>query len=97
MKKSNSILPQVETVKTPYDELQILAGGADSTFFVVLKRAARRYIENLKNQSYLLREEDPHFAIKHTRYTEQGVGIGLLIKVVEGAKARLEEFEKSQG
>lgn len=78
-----------EKIKTPIEELEVLARFADSIEFQVLKRVARRYTENLKTQSFTLREEDLQFAIKHTRYVEQAVGMGLLIKVVEAAQKEL--------
>jgi len=89
MKKRDSLIPMPEKIKTPIEELEVLARFADSIEFQVLKRVARRYTENLKTQSFTLREEDLQFAIKHTRYVEQAVGMGLLIKVVEAAQKEL--------
>lgn len=83
-----------EKIKTPIEELEVLAKFADSIEFQVLKRVARRYTENLKTQSFTLREEDPQFAIKHTRHVEQAVGMGLLIKAVEAAKKELATLDK---
>lgn len=94
--KRDEILPKPEQVKTSLEELEFLARLSGSTEFVILKRVARRYAENLKNLSFTLAEEDPHFAIKHTRYVEQAVGMNLLIKIVAEAKKKLEEFEDTQ-
>lgn len=90
-------MPLPEKVKTPLEELEVLAKFADSIEFQVLKRVARRYTENLKTQSFTLREEDPHFQIKHTRYVEQAVGMNLLIKAVETAQKELSQKEKEEG
>ncbi len=92
MKKRNDVMPMPEKIRTPREELEMMVAFSDTPHFVILKRMARRYIEELKNRSYTLREEDPHFAINHTRYAEQGVGMGLLIKFVEGARKELEKM-----
>lgn len=76
------------------EELEVLSRFRESVEFQVLKRVARRYAENLKSLSFTLREEDPHFAIKHTRYVEQAVGMNLLIKMVEDARKEIAELEK---
>ena len=89
----DEILPKPELIKTPQEELEILAAGSESTFFIVIKRVARRYAEQLKNLSFTLDETDPHFAIKHTRYVEQAVGMNLLIKIVNDAKKQLAKME----
>jgi hypothetical protein len=94
MKKRDDLIAMPEKVKTPIEELEVLAKFADSIEFQVLKRVARRYTENLKTQSFTLREEDPQFAIKHTRYVEQAVGMGLLIKAVEAAQKELAVLDK---
>jgi hypothetical protein len=93
MKKRDDILPQPEDVRTPLEELEVLAELGDTVYFQVLKRVARRYAENLKNLSFTLREEDPHFAIKHVRYVEQAVGMQLLLKMVSDAKKELARLE----
>jgi len=92
--KKNELGLKPELIKTPREELEMLAELSDTPHFSILKRAVRRYIESLKNLSYTLREEDPQFAIKHTRYAEQGVGMGIMIKLVEGAKEELEKMEE---
>lgn len=92
-KPRSDILPMPEKIKTPHEELQVLAEMSNSQYLIVLKRVARRYTENLKTQSFTLREEDPHFAVKHARYVEQAVGMNLLIKIIEGAQAELNKIE----
>lgn len=96
-KKRTELLPSPEKVKTPHEELQVLAEMAGSQYLTVLKRVARRYTENLKTQSFTLREEDPHFAVKHARYVEQAVGMNLLIKIIEGAQGELNKMEGGKG
>ena len=91
--KRDEILPKPELIKTPIEELEVLAAGSDTTFFVVLKRVARRYAEQLRNLSFTLDETDPHFVVKHTRYVEQAIGMNLLIKIVNDAKKELAQAE----
>lgn len=95
MNNKDEILPKVEQVKTSQEELEYLAKFSGSTEFAILKRVARRYAENLKNLSFTLPEEDPYFAIKHTRYVEQAVGMNLLIKIVTDARKQLDKFEEA--
>lgn len=92
-KNRSDLLPTPEKVKTPHEELQVLAEMSNTVYFTVLKRVARRYTENLKTQSFTLREEDPHFAVKHARYVEQAVGMNLLLKIIDGAQAELNKME----
>lgn len=89
MARKSDLIPLPEEIKTPKEELAVLAELQNTVYFKVIKRVVRRYEENLKNQSFTLREEDPHFAIKHTRYVEQAVGMNLLLKVVESAAKEL--------
>ena len=96
MKAKSDILPLPEKIKTPFEELEVMARFADSIEFQVLKRVARRYTENLKTQSFTLREEDPHFQLKHARYVEQAVGMNLLIKAVEAAQKELNQRDKEE-
>lgn len=90
----DDIVPRPVKIQTPLAELQVMANFADTTEFKILKRWARRYAEQMKNKSFSLREEDPQFAIKHTRYVEQAVGMQILVRLVEGAAAELEEMER---
>lgn len=62
---------------------------SDTVYFKVLKRVARRYTEQMKNKSFTLKEEDPNFAVRHTRFVEQAVGMNLMIKIIEGAGKEL--------
>lgn len=96
MKKKNSLIPKPEEIRTPLAELQVMSNGADTIFFKVLKRWARRYTEQLKNRSFNLNETDPNFKVKHTRYVEQAVGMELLVRAVEGASKKLDELEEKK-
>ena len=96
-RKKDEILPSPEKVRTPLEELQVLSELSNTVYFQVLKRVARRFAENLKNMSFTLREEDPQFAIKHTRYVEQAVGMNLLLKAISDAKKEIEKFEEEDG
>lgn len=93
MAKKDDILPTPEDVITPAEELEVLAELKATVYFTVLKRVARRYVENLKNKSFTLASEDPNLAIKHTRHVEQAVGMQLLIRIIEGASRELAQKE----
>lgn len=94
---SEDVMPKIEKVKTPIEELEVLAELRDSVQFVILKRVARRYIEYLKAMSFTISADDPNLAIKHATYLHEARGIETLIKMVEGARAeknRREEVEE---
>lgn len=96
--KKDTILPMPEKVKTPAEELEVLAELETTVYFQVLKRVARRYTENLKAQSFTLNATDPHFQIRHTRFVEQAVGMNLLIRAVELAREQMnKEDKKNEG
>ena len=95
MRKRDSILPLPEKIRTPVEELEVLAELEGTVYFQVLKRVARRYTENLKTQSFTLNASDPNFALKHTRFMEQAVGMNLLIKAIEIARKQLNEEDKN--
>lgn len=94
--KKDELIPRPEEVKTPLAELRVMANGANSTFFQVQKRWARRYAEQLKNKSFRLSAGDPKFATKHTEYLHQAVGMELLIRLIEGASKKIDETEEAE-
>ena len=89
-----NIVPKPVKIQTPLAELQLMANFAGSREFIIIKRWARRYAEQMKNKSFTLREEDPQFAIKHTRYVEQSVGMQILVRLIAGAEGELEKLEE---
>ena len=93
MKKQDDILPTPVKVKTPHEELQILAELQGTVYFTVLKRVARRYTENLKTMTFTLNPTDTNFAVKHTGYVENAKGMNLLIKIIENAQRELNKME----
>lgn len=82
-----------EQVRLPEDELEALAELSDTIHFQVLKRVARRYTENMKNQAFTLNSSDPNLAIKHSRLVEQAVGMNLLVRIIEQARTQLNREE----
>lgn len=96
--KKKSIIPKAEKIKTPEDELLVLSElSMNETYMTVLKRAVRRYAELLRNRSFRLTPEHPHFAITHTRYYEQANGMQILIDLIEKSPNELAKREKEEG
>jgi hypothetical protein len=91
---SDKILPKIEHIKLPMDELMVLAEMADTTYFEVIKRLARRYAESMKNYVFSLDPADPKLPIKHATYKEQAVGMQLLITAIADARKKLESKEE---
>lgn len=95
-KRRNEIIESPVKVKTPLEELEILSAFADSDYFVVLNRVARRYADTLKSQAFRLDPLDPNFKTKHTQYFEQAVGMMILLKYVEQAKREYSKRMKEE-
>ena len=96
MVKNDEIIPKAQQIIIPGDELAVMAELSDSVAFVIIKRIVRRYIENMKNMSYMLDEDDPKFINRHIRHKEQGIGMNILIKVIADARSQLEKMEKGE-
>ena len=96
MSDTDRVIDKPQKIKTPLAELELLAQLSDTEYFVVLKRLVRRYVENMKSLSFSLREEDPQFAIKHTRYVEQAVGMEMLIKAIADARIEKEAVHENE-
>ena len=90
------VLPQASRIKTPEEELQILAELADSTYFVILKRTVRRFVEVNKNAVFLLHKDDPKLILKMTELTSEAQGMNRLIKLIEGARIELAKRNKDR-
>ena len=90
----DEIIPKAQQIIVPADELRVMAELSDSIAFTIIKRIVRRYVENMKNMSYMLDEDDPKFINKHIRHKEQGIGMNILVKVIADARKELEELEK---
>ena len=76
-------MPMPVKMKTPLDELITLAEIADNEkYMTVLRRVARRLIENLRNQAFTLNEKDNFFPLRHTEYRNQAIGADTLVKLI---------------
>lgn len=95
-KKKEDILPQASRIKTPEDELMILSELSETTYFIILKRTVRRFIELNKNAAFLLNKDDPKFMSKFAEYTAESQGMNRLIKLIEGARIELAKREGDQ-
>lgn len=89
----DKVFPQVEKIRTPDDELMVLSELADTTYFVVLKRSVRRFIEMYKNSVFLLNKDDPKFLTKFNDATSEARGMNKLIKLIDSARAEMAKKE----
>ena len=89
MSKKEDILPVASRIKTPEDELQVLSELSDTTYFVIIKRVVRRFVETYKNSAFLLNKDDPKFDSKFSQLTDEAQGMNRLIKLIEGARGEL--------
>lgn len=89
MVKKEDLMPVASRIKTPEDELQILSELVDTTYFIILKRSVRRFVEMYKNAAFLLNKDDPKFMSKHTELTAEAQGMNRIIKYIEGARTEL--------
>lgn len=92
----DKIVTDPQRIKTPREELEVLSVFADTQAFTILKRVARRYAENLKTFAFSLDPTDPQFAVKHTKYREQAVGMQILIKIIAEARAEIAKMEHDE-
>ena len=91
------VIPSQVKVKTPVEELRILATLAqDENYMVVLRRMARRYIEMLRNSAFHLNEKDSHFNLDHAELRNQAVGINNFIALIEYSIKKLNELDKKE-
>ena len=89
------IVPKAEEMILHDEELMVLAELAvEERYMIVLKRVARTFADNMAKASFRLKAEDPNFAIKHTRYFEQAVGMKILIDLIEGSRKKVDEKER---
>lgn len=87
------VMPQAAKIKTPEDELMVLAQLSETTAFMVIKRVVRRIVEQNKNSAFLLHDNDPHLALKHAKLTSHAEGMNALIKIISGARGELAKRE----
>lgn len=76
---------RIEHIKTPGDELEVLAGLKDTMEWEVIKRWMTRYIENIKSTSFTLNMSDERHRYRHTDYYGQAYGLKQLREAIEGA------------
>jgi len=90
----DDIFSKAKKVKTPIEELEILADLADSVAFTVIKRVVIRYTEKMRELSFSLDQSSPNFIQDHIRCRENAKGMELLVKIIQDSrreKARLEK------
>lgn len=67
----------------------VLSELSETTYFKVVKRVVRRFVEQYKNSAFLLNKDDPKFESKFAEYTSEAQGMNKLIKTIEGARGEL--------
>ena len=80
------VMPVASRIKTPEEELQILAELSQTTYFVIIKRCVRRFVETYKNSVFLLNKDDPKLLSKLGDLTAEAQGMNRLVKLIEGAR-----------
>lgn len=91
----SKILDKPEKVRTSLEELEVLSRLKDTVDWVIVKRMATRYIQNLRKASFKLIETNPQYlAVRHAEFAGQALGIKTLIKIVDEAGKRKEKLEK---
>jgi len=89
------LLDKPEKVRTSLEELEVLSNLKDSVEWVIVKRMATRYIQNLRKASFKLIESNPtYLAVRHAEFAGQALGIKSLIRLVDEAGKRAERLEK---
>lgn len=84
-------------VKTDLEELEVLVRLKESVEWVIVKRIAARYIQNLRMASFKLTEENPaYLAARHAEFAGQALGIRMLIRMVDESGKKLEKEEKGE-
>ena len=88
-------LDRPEKVRTPIQELEVLATLKDSVQWAVFKRLAMRYIANIRRASFKLTEQDPNYlAARHAEFAGEALGIKMIIRLVEESGKRLSKMER---
>lgn len=86
----------VNKIKTPIEELQIMAGFKDSAQYVVLKKWIKRYVDNMKNVSFRLLEHESTFPYRHAEYAGQAIGLQNLLKFIDDIGKEIEKMESRE-
>jgi hypothetical protein len=91
------ILDKPEKVRTSLEELEVLSKLKDSVEWVIVKRMAGRYIQNLRKASFKLIETNPNYlAVRHAEFAGQALGIKSLIRLVDESGRRHEKLENKK-
>ena len=86
-------MPVASKIKTPEEELQVLSELSETTYFVVLKRVVRRFVEQYKNSVFLLNKDDPKLITKLGELTSEAQGMNRLIRLIEGSRGEIAKRE----
>ena len=95
MKKKNPDRP--EKVRTKLAELEALSRLNSSVEWMIVKRLAQRYVNNLRKASFKLTEENPtYLAARHAEFAGQALGIKMLIRMVDDAGKKRDKLENKK-
>ena len=93
MAKKEDVLPIASRIRTPEDELQMLVELSETTYFTVIKRVVRRFVEQYKNSIFLLNIDDPKLVSKLNELKSEAQGMNRLVKLIEGARSEMAKRE----
>lgn len=83
-------------IKTPLEELEVMARLKETVEWTILKRWIVRYINNLMKASFKLMESDSNLSVRHAEFAGQALGLKMMIRYVEKAGIKLEDEEKKK-
>lgn len=92
------ILDRPDKVRTSLEELEVLSHLKDTVDWVIVKRMASRYIQNLRKASFKLIETNPNYlAVRHAEFAGQALGIRTIIRMIDESGKKRDKLEKKNG
>jgi hypothetical protein len=89
-------LDKPQKIKTPLEELEVLANLKEKVEWAIAKRWINRYILNLQKVSFRLDETLPNFVSRHAELIGQAVGLRTFVRAIEKAGKKLDEMEEKK-
>lgn len=82
---------KVTNIKITDSDLELYGQLADSPYFEALIRLSKKLQNLWRDQSFKLDEQDPQFILKHQRYVERAIGIGMFLRFIAESKNKLDK------
>jgi len=90
--EKKEFITSIKDIKTPSEELELLAALSKTDYWVVVKRWVERYQGNLMRSSFNLDMRVEGHRFLHAGYLDQDFALSNLIQAVEGSDRRLREM-----